>query len=283
MEREGASGDGWRAGCAVLVCRIVCVSCAAASCDGFEGCFHAGVSREWCERFAGGGEPVGVEGNIFVGFDVEEVCAADGECAGGCGEFDHFLWRVGGVRYGDAGGVAVFVGNVVSFFQVAECHSFPGAACFVGDVLAVVVCRHESCPFVVSARGSCARSFCLLWANSRAFARVLWGSPSPASCAYGESGKPSWCGGVSRSVRVCPPMPFLAFSPRGAAGCVLLGGGGEWLVRVWRVVYLGAIVVAVGRVDRGALEAGLVDVTFGSGRESLLPLLRERDGVSMEE
>lgn len=54
-------------------------------------------------------------------------------------------------------------------------------------------------------------------------------------------------------------------------------------MRVWRVVYLGAIVVAVGRVDRGALEAGLVDVTFGSGRESLLPLLRERDGVSMEE
>lgn len=54
-------------------------------------------------------------------------------------------------------------------------------------------------------------------------------------------------------------------------------------MRVWRVVYLGAIVVAVGRVDRGALEDGLVDVTFGSGRESLLPLLRERDGVSMEE
>lgn len=39
----------------------------------------------------------------------------------------------------------------------------------------------------------------------------------------------------------------------------------------------------IGRVDRGALEAGLVDVTFGAGRESLLPLLREREGVSVGE
>lgn len=39
----------------------------------------------------------------------------------------------------------------------------------------------------------------------------------------------------------------------------------------------------IGRVDRGALEAGLVDVTFGADRESLLPLLREREGVSVGE
>ena len=43
------------------------------------------------------------------------------------------------------------------------------------------------------------------------------------------------------------------------------------------------VLASIGRVDRGALEAGLVDVTFGSGRESLLPLLREREGVSVEE
>ena len=61
----------------------------------------------------------------------------------------------------------------------------------------------------------------------------------------------------------------------------MAGAGGAR--HVWSVVYLRAHGLAVGRVDRGALEAGLVDVTFGSGRESLLPLLRERDGVSMEE
>ena len=43
------------------------------------------------------------------------------------------------------------------------------------------------------------------------------------------------------------------------------------------------VLASIGRVDRGALSAGLVDVTFGSGRESLLPLLREREGVSVEE
>ena len=43
------------------------------------------------------------------------------------------------------------------------------------------------------------------------------------------------------------------------------------------------VLASIGRVDRGALEAGLVDVTFGSDRESLLPLLREREGVSVVE
>lgn len=41
-------------------------------------------------------------------------------------------------------------------------------------------------------------------------------------------------------------------------------------VRCWRVL---------GAWGVGALEAGLVDVTYGSRRESLLPLLRERGGV----
>lgn len=40
----------------------------------------------------------------------------------------------------------------------------------------------------------------------------------------------------------------------------------------------------IGRVDRGALEAGLVDIRYrGREGESLLPLLREREGVSVEE
>ena len=39
------------------------------------------------------------------------------------------------------------------------------------------------------------------------------------------------------------------------------------------------VLACIGRVDVGALEAGLVDVTYGSRRESLLPLLRERGGV----
>ena len=41
---------------------------------------------------------------------------------------------------------------------------------------------------------------------------------------------------------------------------------------------------SIGRVDRGALEAGLVDIRYG-GRmgESLLPLLREREGLSVGE
>lgn len=80
-----------------------------------------------------------MEGNIFVGFDVEEVCAADGECAGGCGELDHLLGRVGGVAGGDACGVAVFVWDHVAFLELAECGPFPGAARPVGDVLAGAV------------------------------------------------------------------------------------------------------------------------------------------------
>lgn len=40
----------------------------------------------------------------------------------------------------------------------------------------------------------------------------------------------------------------------------------------------------IGRVDRGALSAGLVDIRYrGREGESLLPLLREREGVSVEE
>lgn len=40
----------------------------------------------------------------------------------------------------------------------------------------------------------------------------------------------------------------------------------------------------IGRVDRGALSAGLVDIRYrGRDGESLLPLLREREGVSVEE
>lgn len=126
-------------------------------CDGFEGRFYAWVSREWGERAACGGEPVGVEGSIFVGFEVEEVCAADGECAGGCGELDHLLGRVGGVCDGDAGGVAVFVGNVVAFLEVAEPRPFPCAAVLVGDVLVVAgaapACGARACGVVVRVRG----------------------------------------------------------------------------------------------------------------------------------
>ena len=40
----------------------------------------------------------------------------------------------------------------------------------------------------------------------------------------------------------------------------------------------------IGRVDRGALEAGLVDIRYrGRDGESLVPLLMEREGVSVEE
>ena len=121
MEREGAAGDGWRVFArprggvarAVPDCRACGGACVV--CDGFEGCSNAGVVHEWGERRACCVEPVGVEGDVFVGFDVEEVGAADGECAGGCGELDHLLWNVGGVAGGDACGVAVFVGNVVAF------------------------------------------------------------------------------------------------------------------------------------------------------------------------
>ena len=107
-------------------------------CDGFEGCPHSWVAREWGERAARLGEPVGVESLIFAGLNVEEVCAADGECAGGCNELDHCLGRVGGVCDGDACGVAVFVWDHVAFLELAECGPFPGAARPVGDVLAVV-------------------------------------------------------------------------------------------------------------------------------------------------
>ena len=131
----------------------------AVACDGFEGCPHSWVSREWGERHACGGEPVGVECLIFAGLNVEEVCAADGECAGGCGELDHLLGRVGGVCDGDACGVAVFVGNVVAFFQVAEFDPFPGAAVLVGDVPAGVACV-AAVGVVVCVRGHlCSPSF----------------------------------------------------------------------------------------------------------------------------
>ena len=40
----------------------------------------------------------------------------------------------------------------------------------------------------------------------------------------------------------------------------------------------------IGRVDRGALEAGLADIRYGGRKgESLLPLLMEREGVSVGE
>ena len=135
-------------------------------CDGFEGCSCAGVAHERGERRARLGEPVGVEGSIFVGFDVEEVCAADGECAGGCGELDHLFGRVGGVAGGDACGVAVFVWDHVAFLELAECGPFPGAARPVGDVLAFwrVVCLCHCVPlfplvFLPYPAGRCAADF----------------------------------------------------------------------------------------------------------------------------
>lgn len=156
MERQFAAGDGWcvlDVVCAAVACRALGV---AVACDGFEGRFYAGVSREWREYRARLGEPVGVEGSIFVCFDVEEVCAADGERPVFVGELDHFTWRVGGVAGGDACGVAVFVWNVVAFLQVAEFDPFPCAATLVGDVLAfwrvVCVCGHViPCPSLVCA------------------------------------------------------------------------------------------------------------------------------------
>ena len=120
MEREGAAGDGWRV-CArprggVAHAVPDCRACGGVGvvCDGFECCFHAWVSREWGECFACCVEPVGVEGNIFAGLNVEEVGAADGEATVFVGELDHCLGRVGGVCDCDLGGVAVFVGNVVA-------------------------------------------------------------------------------------------------------------------------------------------------------------------------
>ena len=89
-----------------------------------------------------------MEGLVLPGFDVEEVCAADGERPVFVGELDHLLWNVGGVCDGDACGVAVFVWDHVAFLELAECGPFPCAAVFVGDVLAVarVVCvRGHSC------------------------------------------------------------------------------------------------------------------------------------------
>ena len=149
MERQFAAGDGWRV-CAcpcggVASAAPACCPCGgggvavAVVCDGFEGCSCAWVAHERGERRARLGEPVGVECLVLVGFEVEEVCAADGECAGGCGELDHFLGRVGGVCDGDACGVAVFVWDHVVFLELAECGPFPGAARPVGDVLAGAV------------------------------------------------------------------------------------------------------------------------------------------------
>lgn len=132
-------------------------------CDGFEGCFYAGVSREWGERAAGLGEPVGVEGSIFVGFDVEEVCAADGEAAVLVGELDHLLGRVGGVAGGDAGGVAVFVWDHVAFLELAECGPFPGAPILVGDVLVIVVGAHVPRGRVVCSCHLCSLAFSYLF------------------------------------------------------------------------------------------------------------------------
>ena len=145
MECEVAAGDGWRVVvsacvCAGVVCRRGVGGGVSVVCGGFEGCGNAGVVHEWGERAARCGEPVGVECLVLVGFDVEEVCATDGESAVFVGELDHGVGRVGGVRYGDFGGVAVFVWNHVAFLELAECGPFPGAASFVGDVLAVVVC-----------------------------------------------------------------------------------------------------------------------------------------------
>ena len=164
MERQFASGDGWR----VLVLALarvvlVCRALGGVSCDGFEGRFYAGVSREWGERRARGGEPVGVEGSIFVGFDVEEVCAADGECAGGCGELDHLFGRVGGVAGGDACGVAVFVWDHVAFLELAECGPFPGAPILVGDVLVIVVGAHVPRGRVVCSCHLCSLAFSYLF------------------------------------------------------------------------------------------------------------------------
>ena len=162
MERQFAAGDGWR----VLVLSLARVALAFCACggpaavvrDGFEGCSCAGVVHEWGERRARLGEPVGVEGNIFVGFDVEEVRAADGECAGGCGELDHLLWNVGGVCDGDPGGVAVFVWDHVALSEVAEFHPFPCAAALVGDVLDAA---RRACGVVVRVRGHLCSLFSL--------------------------------------------------------------------------------------------------------------------------
>ena len=151
MEREGAAGDGWRVLVPSLVrAALVCRALGGVVCGGFEGCSCAVVVHEWRESRARLGEPVGVEGNIFVGFDVEEVCAADGEAAVFVGEFDHIAGRVGGVCGCDLGGVAVFVWNHVAFLELAECGPFPGAARFVGDVLAFwrVVCSCHLCSLV---------------------------------------------------------------------------------------------------------------------------------------
>lgn len=155
MEREVAAGDGWRVVvstcvCAGVVCRRGVGGGVAVVCGGFEGCSNAGVVHEWGEDAARGGEPVGVEGLVLVGFNVEEVCAADGEATVFVGELDHIAGRVGGVCDCDLGGVAVFVGNVVAFLEPTECGPFPCAAALVGDVLVVARC---ACGVVVCVRG----------------------------------------------------------------------------------------------------------------------------------
>ena len=180
MERQFAAGDGWRVcACpcggfarAAPACRVCGGGVVVAvSCGGFEGCSCAGVAHERGERRARLGEPVGVEGNIFVGFDVEEVGAADGECAGWCGELDHLLGRVGGVAGGDACGVAVFVWDHVAFLEPTECGPFPGAAILVGDVLVIVVGAHVPRGRVVCSCHLCSLAFSYLFLACSRFSR----------------------------------------------------------------------------------------------------------------
>ena len=180
MEREGAAGDGWRvyarprgggAARAAPACPTRGGGGVAVAGDGFEGRSCAGVSHEWGERRARGGEPVGVEGSIFVGFDVEEVRAADSERAVFVGELDHLLWRVGGVAGGDACGVAVFVWDHVAFLELAECGPFPGAARPVGDVLVIVVGAHVPRGRVVCSCHLCSLAFSYLFLACSRFSR----------------------------------------------------------------------------------------------------------------
>ena len=140
-------------------------------CDGFEGCSCAGVAHERGERRARLGEPVGVEGGVFVGFDVEEVCAADGERPVLVCELDHLLWNVGGVCGGDFGGVAVFVWDHVAFLELAECGPFPGAARPVGDVLVIVVGAHVPRGRVVCSCHLCSLAFSYLFVACSRFSR----------------------------------------------------------------------------------------------------------------
>ena len=283
MECELAAGDGWRVcacPCGGSVAHAVPAYCArvgvAVVCGGFEGCSNAGVVHEWGEDAARHREPVGVERLVLVGFDVEEVCAADGEATVLVGELDHIAGRVGGICGCDLGGVAVLVGNVVAFLELAEFHPFPGAASFVGDVLAlwcvVCVCGH-----------SCFS--CLVSRLRVKFVACRFSGSAPVLCALlplvnsrlKQGGHPPRC--VVASQRV----PFV--------GVVVLFGSrpvvqfvGPYSRISFETSSAEEALASIGRVDRGALEAGLVDIRYG-GRmgESLLPLLREREGVSVGE